>query len=107
MTALALIGLLADSDGWSPHDGWGMGWMMAGMVLFWAVIILGCAWVIRGRFDHRSQRRDEAPLRVLDRRFAEGAISADDYQARRNVLTGAALPRPQGAGSPTTEGKER
>ena len=106
MTA-ALISLLADSDSWSSHGGWGMGGMMAGMILFWAVIILGFVWLVRGGFDHRSQRQEETALRVLDRRFAEGAISADDYHERREILTGRALPHPrQGAGSPATEGEK-
>ncbi|HXC76481.1 MAG TPA: hypothetical protein VNU19_05470 [Candidatus Acidoferrum sp.] len=30
----------------------------------------------------------EAPLQILDRRFATGEISADDYQKARDLLTG-------------------
>jgi uncharacterized membrane protein len=30
----------------------------------------------------------ETPLEILDRRFAEGEISEEDYRARREVLTG-------------------
>ena len=56
MTA-GVISLLADSDSWNSHGGWGMGTMMAGMILFCAVIILGLAWLVRGGFEHHSQRR--------------------------------------------------
>jgi len=28
----------------------------------------------------------ESPVEILDRRFAEGEISADDYRARRELL---------------------
>jgi uncharacterized membrane protein len=30
----------------------------------------------------------ETPLQILDRRFATGEISADDYQKARDLLTG-------------------
>ena len=30
----------------------------------------------------------ETPLQILDRRFASGEISADDYQQARDLLTG-------------------
>ena len=82
--------MLADMDG---HMDWGDGWwiaMMAGMVLFWALVILGILWIVRemgGRSDDRgrSAGRDD-PLAILDRRFAEGAISAEEYQERRTLL---------------------
>ena len=87
MTSLVLINLLADSDSWDMN-GAGMGGMMIGMVLFWGAIIFGIVWFIRSGVEHRQQRPDETALTVLDRRFAEGALSPDDYHERRNILTG-------------------
>ncbi len=84
----ALISLLADSDGWDGHGGWGMGGMMIGMVLFWGAIILGIVWLVRGGLDRRPHTPEETALNVLDRRFAEGTISPDAYEQRRRVLTG-------------------
>ena len=90
MTTLALTNLpLADS--WDMHGGWGWGWMapmMFGMVLFWGAIILGFVWLVRGGFTARQERSEETALTIIDRRFAEGALSLDDYQQRRSVLTG-------------------
>ncbi len=77
------------ADTWGMHGDVGTGWMilmMVVMVLFWGAIIFGAVWLIRGAFDGRPGRRSESPTEVLDRRFAEGAISVEDYQARRQVL---------------------
>jgi putative membrane protein len=97
MTTLALISLpLADSNGWGMH---GTGWwapMMIGMVLFWGAIILGIVWLVRGGFDRRPQGQEETALSLLDRRFAEGALSLDDYHQRRKILSGAATASPAG-----------
>jgi putative membrane protein len=80
--------LLADT--WM-HGGWGWGWgwmslMMVVMLLFWAAVIFGIVWLVRNSVDRQPEPRTESPIDVLDRRFAEGAISVDDYHARREVL---------------------
>lgn len=82
------------ADTWGMHGDVGTGWMllmMALMVLFWGAIILGIAWLIRGATQSASAPPEsgvtkESPLEILERRFAEGAISPKDYQARREVL---------------------
>jgi putative membrane protein len=62
---------------------------MIGMVVFWAAIIVGVVWLIREYNSPRSESRESAsPIEILERRFAEGAISVDDYRARREVLLG-------------------
>lgn len=95
MTTLALTNLpLADS--WNMHGGWGWAWMapmMLGMALFWGAIILGIVWLVGDGVERRQQLPAETALTILDRRFAEGALSPDDYHRRRSVLTGAAVPR--------------
>jgi putative membrane protein len=72
------------------HDGdvgagW-MIWMMFVMLLFWAAVILGIVWLGRGGFDGSRGGRRETPIEILDRRFAEGAISVEDYNERRKVI---------------------
>lgn len=67
--------------------------MMIGMGLFWVAVILGFTWLVRDWTDHQQRPPEETPLTILDRRFAEGAVSLDDYHERRAVLTGVALPR--------------
>ncbi len=83
--------LLADTE-ISGHMDMNGGWwivMMIGVLLFWALVIVGIVWLVREFGGSRSARSDPEsdPLAVLDRRFAEGGITADDYRERRNVLT--------------------
>ena len=79
---------LADFDG---HMDWDGGWgvvMLIGMVLFWALLIVGIVWLVRELGSSRAShsKPDDDPLRVLDRRLAEGAISPEDYRERRTIL---------------------
>jgi putative membrane protein len=81
------------ADTWM-HGGWGWGWMtlmMIVMVLFWGAVIFGIFWfvrgVARGGFSPEDPAvRKESPVEILERRFAEGAITAEDYRARRELL---------------------
>lgn len=79
--------LLGDFDG---HMDWNGGWgvvMMIGMILFWAVVIVAIVWLIREFGSPRARAHpDDDPLRVLDRKLAEGSISPDDYRERREIL---------------------
>lgn len=71
--------------------------MMIGMGLFWLAIILGVVWLVRDGVEHRQQDApSENAVTILDRRFAEGAVSVDEYKQRRDVLTGAAAPDTDG-----------
>ena len=97
MTTLALTNLPL-ADRWDMHGGWGWAWMapmMLGMVLFWGAIIFGFVWLIRDGVQRPKPAPEETALTILDRRFAEGALSLDDYHQRRTVLTGARTRRPE------------
>jgi putative membrane protein len=90
---LAMAMTIPLADTWGMHgDDVGTGWMivmMVAMVVFWGAVILGIAWLVRGGFDRsRAGRREtrETPSGILERRFAEGAISVEDYRERRDVL---------------------
>jgi putative membrane protein len=93
---IAQIVPLADS--WGMHDDIGAGWwivMMIGMLLFWGAVILGIVWLIRGGAWGKSASTEtpvskETPVEILERRFAEGAITPEDYRARRAVLVNGA-----------------
>jgi uncharacterized membrane protein len=74
--------------------------MMIGMVVFWAAIVFGVIWLVREYNSPRSESGKTAPpIEILERRFAEGAISVDDYWARREVLLG----EPGSNGGPTKD----
>ena len=61
--------------------------MMLGMGLFWIALIVGLIWLVRDADEPPLQPPKETALTILDRRFAEGAVSPDEYQQRRDVLT--------------------
>ena len=83
--------VLADNN-WDMHGDFSTGWMivmMIAMVLFWAGIILRIVWLVRGASGggwHWGGERKETPREILERRFAEGAISVEDYHQRREVI---------------------
>ena len=64
--------------------------MMFGMVLFWVLVVMGIVWLARGAPTGPTATRTETPLQLLDRRFAAGEITADEYSERREVLIGRA-----------------
>lgn len=86
----ATLSILSYADTWGMHEGdVGVGWMIAmmiGMALFWGLVILGIVWLIRsGPWGHRDH---DTPLEILDRRFAAGEMSAEEYREKRNALQG-------------------
>ncbi len=82
---------------WSDHDmsGWGYAGMVIGMVLFWALIIVGIIALIRYTAGAPQSRavvqvppyRDyESPEQMLAARFARGEIDETEYRHRLDVL---------------------
>ena len=61
--------------------------MMLGMGVFWIAVIVGLVWLVRDTGERPLQPPEETSLTILDRRFAEGAVSPDEYRQRRDVLT--------------------
>jgi putative membrane protein len=70
------------------HDG-GPGWWIV-FPLFW-IALIATAFLLFRRTRRWTQQPHEAPresaLEVLERRFAEGALSAEEYRERRAVLS--------------------
>jgi putative membrane protein len=91
---VAAIMPLADTWGMHGDDvGWGwMALMMVVMVLFWGAVIVGIVWLVRSVVRGGTVPSAETPVsretavQILERRFAEGALTPEDYRARRDVL---------------------
>ena len=84
-----LIALLGDVEWGHMGGGW---WivMLVGMAAVWALAIGAVVWLVRGGSADLGPRRTEGPLEILDRRLAEGTITADEYRERREILHGPA-----------------
>ena len=71
--------------------GFGMygGWWLLGMgmmVLFWIAIILLVVWVVRSLLPRDSRSGRAQALETLQQRYAEGSISAGEYEQARSRL---------------------
>ena len=68
----------------------GMGWMM---MLFWLLLIVLVGWGLYRLFTTRggdrgasAAPRRETPMEALQRTYAEGKISTEEYEERRRTL---------------------
>jgi putative membrane protein len=70
--------------------GWGMALMSVGMVLFWALIILGLIAIVRylQTAGGRSPDVRATPEALLAERFARGEIDEQEYRRRLDTLHG-------------------
>lgn len=71
------------------HDiGWGWWLLMSiGMVAFWALLIYGLVWLLRGERPHQRQEAPpENPQEILKRRLAAGEITIEEYEHLRETL---------------------
>ena len=74
----------------------GMGFGIVGlvlMILFWGGLIALAVWLIRGLFPHVGQPpasqsdRSLGAREILDRRFARGEISREEYDSMREMIS--------------------
>ncbi len=83
---------LADPDGYGHMSGWGYGMgMMFGPILWIVVlglVVAGVVWFVRNTDSGSSVRGKSDAMTELDLRFAKGEIDAEDYTARKKLLTG-------------------
>jgi putative membrane protein len=69
--------------------GWGMALMGIGMVLFWALIVLGLIALVRYLQTAGGPREVRAtPEELLAERFARGEIDEQEYRLRLDTLHG-------------------
>ena len=88
--SFALTIPLATSWGMHGSDGMGTGWgivMVVGMIVLWVAILAVPGLLLFGTLRGWPGRREDQPAEILDRRFAEGAISLEDYEQRRQQLS--------------------
>jgi len=79
--------------GWYNNGaGWGSGVGMLLMLLVWGGLIALGIWAVarltRGSGPAQPTTTLESPRQILDRRFASGDITAEQYAEARRVLEG-------------------
>lgn len=83
----------ADAQGYDHMMNWGPGYgpgMMFGPVLWLIVlglIVAGVIWFVRRMDAQAPDGKASGALAELDMRFARGEIDAEDYAARKKLLT--------------------
>jgi putative membrane protein len=87
-TLITLGTTLADAVPVADWDGDGPGWWIVFVPLFWFAVIAGLVLLFRGRGYGPAGRGGgrESAVEVLERRFAEGELSLEQYRERRSVL---------------------
>ena len=69
---------------WGHDHMWGMHW---GWWIFWILMILFAVWVLTQRRPSASPpQAHESPLDILQRRYASGEISTEEYEERKARL---------------------
>jgi putative membrane protein len=74
---------------WGSYSGWGMGFGMVFMLLFWVLVILGIAALIRWLMTQSSPSRgsrDKSPLEIVKERYARGEINREEYEQKKQDL---------------------
>ncbi|MFZ3018731.1 MAG: SHOCT domain-containing protein [Gallionella sp.] len=74
---------------WHGFGGWGMGFGFVFMLLFWGLVILGIAALIRWLMTQSSQDkrpRDKTPLEIVQERYARGEIDREEYERMKRDL---------------------
>ena len=73
---------------WGGFGGWGMGFGFVLMLLFWILVILGIAALIRWLLQPSPSRssRDKTPLEIVQERYARGEIDREEYEQKKRDL---------------------
>jgi putative membrane protein len=62
------------------------GWWILPGPLFWLLLVAGIVYLARSRNGRPAGGGQETGIDVLERRFAEGELSLEQYRERRSVL---------------------
>jgi putative membrane protein len=86
LTAVPTVAELIPLATWDGDDG--PGWWIVFPPLFWLAVIVGIVLLVRSRRGGPpwGGRDRETGIEVLERRYAEGEISLEEYRERRSVL---------------------
>lgn len=64
--------------------GFGFGWIF--MVLFWLLVILGIAYILKNMFGSRVLAKNETAEDILKKRYAAGEITKSEFNERMLII---------------------
>ncbi len=65
-----------------------MWWMHGVWQIAWVLLLVGAAvWLFRSPPSREPEARRASPLEILQRTYAEGKISTEEYEERKRHLT--------------------
>ena len=68
------------------HDGWGFFGMHALWWLFWVIVLVLFFSLLTPVPRNEARRQRKTPLEILQRRYAAGEISTQEYEERKATL---------------------
>ena len=73
---------------WGGDFGMGFGGGGIFMILFWVLIILGAVYLVKALLGGGSneEKRSESAQEVLEKRFAKGEMSKEEFEDAMTVL---------------------
>lgn len=75
---------------WDGTGGWGMGFGVVWMIVFWglviAAIVLAVRWLTTGSGERPTSKPGDTARDLLDRRYARGEIGHDEFEQRKRDL---------------------
>lgn len=79
---------------WGGSGGWGMGFGLLFMILFWGLVILGIVALVRWLVQQSQPRRErdgrappeKTPLEIVRERYARGEIHREEYERMKRDL---------------------
>ena len=71
------------------HFGWGMGFGWVFMLLFWGLILLGLAALVKWLWSaNTGGAQPKSALEILQERYARGEIDREEYERIKRDLQG-------------------
>ena len=64
--------------------GFGFGWIF--MILFWLLVILGIAYILKNMFSSRVLAKNETAEDILKKRYAAREITKSEFNERRLII---------------------
>ncbi len=64
--------------------GFGFGWTF--MILFWLLVILGIAYILKNMFSSRVLAKNETAEDILKKRYAAGEITKSEFNEKRLII---------------------